>query len=129
MYFLAVQIVLSSASSMNSIHFRFFVCFISCLYLALYSLHSFPSVSLPLLLYLFLALLVYFLNSDKSLVHHLLLWGHGFLRGVDLVMAVVIREMSNSAYSSSCMAVGCVLIVSGSVLSSSHLRRSQFVLS
>src|SRR5438046_5458426 len=113
MYFLASQIVFSSASSMNSFHLRFFTCLISPLYTVLYSLHSFPSVSLLVLLYLFLALLTCFLNSDKSLVHHLLLWGLGLLRGVDLDIASVIREMSCCAYSSSCWTIGCGLIIGG----------------
>src|SRR5436309_15892040 len=82
MYFLSFQIVFSSASFTNFLHIVLFVFLIFPLYFLSLSFHALLCSSFLVFLNLFLALFVSLRAFVNSSVHHLLLNGHIFLRGV-----------------------------------------------
>ena len=98
MYFLMVQIVLSSAFSTNSLHVRSFATLMLFSYSFCFFLHLRLSQVLPVFRYLLRRRFAAFRSSVKLSFHHLLLKGHIIFRGVVSCIARVIASVISFAY-------------------------------
>src|SRR5271155_534824 len=97
MYFLICHIVLPSALFTNSFHVTSLARVISEAYLFAFALHAALSISCFVRRYTFLNRLASRRNFVSFSFHHLLLWGHGFFRGVVACIVFVMALTSSSA--------------------------------
>src|SRR5271155_2307937 len=110
MYFLMIHMVFSSAVPTNSLHVLCFARFIIKLNSFLFFFHSMQSMLLLVLRCMFLNRFSSFLAFVRSSLHHLLLKGDGFFRGVVSAIALLIASVTLVARSSMAVVVVSVSI-------------------